>query len=167
MLSCYLSLAWSTLHQQMRYNFKFFFSVTTHILVLYPVDFFKACSWYRDGARFAQYASTCRALISWNMVSILSCLICSNWFIGLCPYYPILPNQGLSTSGRETPSVACIVQPGQVGGFQKLFFGKEEIAIPVVNRSEVVLDGLWVNSTVHGPGRENWNNRSQTWERSR
>ncbi|GAB4814346.1 hypothetical protein N2152v2_001392 [Parachlorella kessleri] len=32
--------------------------------------------------------------------------------------------------GRETPSVACIVQPGSHGGFQKLFFGKEEIAIP-------------------------------------
>ena len=33
--------------------------------------------------------------------------------------------------GRTTPSVACIVQPGSHGGFQKLFFGKEEIAIPV------------------------------------
>lgn len=26
--------------------------------------------------------------------------------------------------------MACIVQPGSVGGFQKLFFGREEIAIP-------------------------------------
>ncbi|GLC34540.1 ATP-citrate synthase beta chain protein 1 [Pleodorina starrii] len=33
--------------------------------------------------------------------------------------------------GRETPSVAAIVQPGSSGGFQKLFFGKAEIAIPV------------------------------------
>lgn len=32
--------------------------------------------------------------------------------------------------GRTTPSVACIVQPGSHGGFQKLFFGREEIAIP-------------------------------------
>ncbi|GBF97148.1 ATP-citrate lyase B [Raphidocelis subcapitata] len=32
--------------------------------------------------------------------------------------------------GRATPSVACIVQPGS-SGFQKLFFGSEEIAIPV------------------------------------
>ncbi|KAI8471432.1 MAG: citrate synthase-like protein [Monoraphidium minutum] len=32
--------------------------------------------------------------------------------------------------GRKTPSVACIVQPGSKG-FQKLFFGSEEIAIPV------------------------------------
>lgn len=32
--------------------------------------------------------------------------------------------------GRKTPSVACIVQPGSTG-FQKLFFGSEEIAIPV------------------------------------
>lgn len=33
--------------------------------------------------------------------------------------------------GRTTPSVACIVQPGSNGGFQKVFFGDEEIAIPV------------------------------------
>ncbi|MEW5304090.1 MAG: hypothetical protein WDW38_003413 [Sanguina aurantia] len=32
--------------------------------------------------------------------------------------------------GRETPSIACIVQPGASGGFQKLFFGKTEVAIP-------------------------------------
>ncbi|KIZ05638.1 ATP citrate (pro-S)-lyase [Monoraphidium neglectum] len=32
--------------------------------------------------------------------------------------------------GRKTPSVACIVQPGSTG-FQKLFFGSEEIAIPM------------------------------------
>jgi ATP citrate (pro-S)-lyase len=32
--------------------------------------------------------------------------------------------------GRKTPSVAVIVQPGSGGGFQKLFFGQEEIAIP-------------------------------------
>lgn len=39
-----------------------------------------------------------------------------------------------SNAGRPTPSVACIVQPGSNGGFQKLFFGKEEIAIPVYGR---------------------------------
>ncbi|GFR40214.1 hypothetical protein Agub_g780 [Astrephomene gubernaculifera] len=33
--------------------------------------------------------------------------------------------------GRTTPSVAAIVQPGSSGGFQKVFFGREEIAIPV------------------------------------
>lgn len=33
-------------------------------------------------------------------------------------------------SGRETPSVAGIINPG-AEGFQKLFFGQEEIAIPV------------------------------------
>lgn len=32
--------------------------------------------------------------------------------------------------GRETPSVAGIINPG-AEGFQKLFFGQEEIAIPV------------------------------------
>lgn len=36
-------------------------------------------------------------------------------------------------AGRKTPSVACIVQPGSTG-FQKLFFGSEEIAIPVYPR---------------------------------
>lgn len=33
-------------------------------------------------------------------------------------------------TGRETPSVAGIINPG-AEGFQKLFFGQEEIAIPV------------------------------------
>lgn len=37
-------------------------------------------------------------------------------------------------TGRSTPSVACIVQPGSNGGFQKVFFGDEEIAIPVYGR---------------------------------
>ena len=37
--------------------------------------------------------------------------------------------------GRETPSVAVVVQPGAPdGGFHKAFFGKEEVAIPVVGR---------------------------------
>jgi len=36
----------------------------------------------------------------------------------------------LPTAGRPTPSVAAVVQPGAAGGFQKLFFGREEIAIP-------------------------------------
>lgn len=35
--------------------------------------------------------------------------------------------------GRETPSVAGIINPG-AEGFQKLFFGQEEIAIPVHSR---------------------------------
>ncbi|BDA50082.1 ATP-citrate synthase beta chain protein 1 [Coccomyxa sp. Obi] len=33
--------------------------------------------------------------------------------------------------GRSIPSVACVVQPGNPGGFQKVFFGREEVAIPV------------------------------------
>ena len=33
-------------------------------------------------------------------------------------------------TGRETPSVAGIINPGSEG-FQKLFFGQEEIAVPV------------------------------------
>ncbi len=37
-------------------------------------------------------------------------------------------------AGRTKPSVACIVQPGAGEGFQKLFFGREEIAIPSVGR---------------------------------
>jgi hypothetical protein len=37
-------------------------------------------------------------------------------------------------TGRETPSVACVVQPGNAGGFQKVFFGSEEVAIPVRGR---------------------------------
>ncbi|EMS54311.1 putative ATP-citrate synthase [Triticum urartu] len=36
----------------------------------------------------------------------------------------------LASEGRETPSVAGIINPGS-DGFQKLFFGQEEIAIPV------------------------------------
>lgn len=36
----------------------------------------------------------------------------------------------LANPGRETPSVAGIINPG-AEGFQKLFFGQEEIAIPV------------------------------------
>lgn len=49
-----------------------------------------------------------------------------------CPigaaFFPHHPRH--ATPGRKTPSVACIVQPGS-SGFQKLFFGSEEIAIPV------------------------------------
>ncbi|KAM1481725.1 hypothetical protein EV1_033587 [Malus domestica] len=37
--------------------------------------------------------------------------------------------------GRETPSVAGIINPG-FEGFQKLFFGQEEIAIPVHSNIE-------------------------------
>ena len=37
-------------------------------------------------------------------------------------------------TGRPTPSVACVVQPGVTGGFQKVFFGREEIAIPLSSR---------------------------------
>ena len=39
-----------------------------------------------------------------------------------------------ASAGRRTPSVACVVQPGS-SGFQKVFFGNEEIAIPVASRS--------------------------------
>ncbi|KAI7836807.1 hypothetical protein COHA_009351 [Chlorella ohadii] len=42
--------------------------------------------------------------------------------------------------GRKTPSVAVIVQPGSGGGFQKLFFGQEEIAIPQVGTIEEACD---------------------------
>ncbi len=38
------------------------------------------------------------------------------------------------SAGRQTPSVACAVQPGAPGGFQKVFFGSEEVAIPVFGR---------------------------------
>eukprot|EP00192_Tetraselmis_astigmatica_P015423 CAMPEP_0117667044 /NCGR_PEP_ID=MMETSP0804-20121206/10735_1 /TAXON_ID=1074897 /ORGANISM="Tetraselmis astigmatica, Strain CCMP880" /LENGTH=180 /DNA_ID=CAMNT_0005474701 /DNA_START=283 /DNA_END=825 /DNA_ORIENTATION=- len=33
--------------------------------------------------------------------------------------------------GRTTTSIACVVTPGARGGFQKLFFGSDEVAIPV------------------------------------
>ena len=39
--------------------------------------------------------------------------------------------------GRTTPSVAVIVQPGSHGGFQKLFFGREESAIPQVGQQRL------------------------------
>ena len=32
---------------------------------------------------------------------------------------------------RATPSLACIVHPGSSESHQKLFFGREEVAIPV------------------------------------
>lgn len=40
--------------------------------------------------------------------------------------------------GRETPSVAGIINPGG-DGFQKLFFGQEEIAIPVHSTYDLFL----------------------------
>ena len=40
--------------------------------------------------------------------------------------------------GRETPSVAGIINPGG-DGFQKLFFGQEEIAIPVHSTYDMFL----------------------------
>jgi len=45
-------------------------------------------------------------------------------------HHELLPTPVLPAAGRKTPSVAVIVQPGSGGGFQKLFFGQEEIAIP-------------------------------------
>lgn len=36
-------------------------------------------------------------------------------------------------AGREIPSVAGVINPGSEG-FQKLFFGQEEIAVPVHGR---------------------------------
>lgn len=44
----------------------------------------------------------------------------------------------LSCIGRTTPSIACVVTPGAKGGFHRLFFGSEEIAVPV--------RGRWVHS---------------------
>lgn len=41
-------------------------------------------------------------------------------------------------TGRETPSVAGVINPGS-DGFQKLFFGQEEIAVPVHGRCELNL----------------------------
>eukprot|EP01026_Neomeris_dumetosa_P071483 TRINITY_DN7223_c0_g2_i1.p1 TRINITY_DN7223_c0_g2~~TRINITY_DN7223_c0_g2_i1.p1 ORF type:complete len:105 (-),score=9.17 TRINITY_DN7223_c0_g2_i1:68-382(-) len=38
--------------------------------------------------------------------------------------------------GRNIPSIAGIVQAGSSGGFQKLFFGSEEIAIPVYGSTQ-------------------------------
>ncbi|KAF5839403.1 citrate synthase-like protein [Dunaliella salina] len=38
--------------------------------------------------------------------------------------------------GRQTPSIACIVQPGSTGGFHKVFFGSTEVAIPVYGSIE-------------------------------
>ena len=49
------------------------------------------------------------------------------------PSRPVLTKFAWHT-GRPTPSVACVVQPGNPGGFQKLFFGREEIAIPLQSR---------------------------------
>lgn len=52
-----------------------------------------------------------------------------------------------AAAGRRTPSVACVVQPGS-SGFQKVFFGNEEIAIPVASRL-VSLDGMSDSWGVH------------------
>ena len=43
-----------------------------------------------------------------------------------------------SYTGRKTPSVACIVQPGS-SGFQKVFFGDQEIAIPMYSKCVYIL----------------------------
>ena len=50
--------------------------------------------------------------------------------------------------GRLTPSVACIVQPGSSGGFQKLFFGTAEVAISIYGTIEEVSLALF------GPSRD-------------
>lgn len=49
------------------------------------------------------------------------------------PQLHLIDKQAPTTTGRTTPSVACIVHPGS-NGFQKLFFGLEEIAIPTYSR---------------------------------
>lgn len=41
-------------------------------------------------------------------------------------------------AGRGKPSIACVVQPGNPGGFQKVFFGREEVAIPLQSRYKVL-----------------------------
>jgi hypothetical protein len=48
-------------------------------------------------------------------------------------------------AGREIPSVAGIINPGSEG-FQKLFFGQEEIAVPVHGRYVYILSKLMVFS---------------------
>jgi hypothetical protein len=57
--------------------------------------------------------------------------------LSACAHHVFLtrdPSWGFSCVGRETPSVAAIVQPGSSGGFHKLFFGKVEVALPVYGR---------------------------------
>ena len=62
--------------------------------------------------------------------------------------------QGLSSrhrvhpAGRPTPSIACVVQPGVSGGFQKVFFGREEIAIPLSSRCLKLLGTLHAHGIV-------------------
>lgn len=58
-------------------------------------------------------------MLAWIRLSFVRFLFKSHVIISFLVY-----------SGRETPSVAGIINPG-AEGFQKLFFGQEEIAIPV------------------------------------
>lgn len=48
-------------------------------------------------------------------------------------------------AGRETPSVAGIINPGSEG-FQKLFFGQEEIAIPVHSTQVLMTSNILFNN---------------------
>ena len=76
---------------------------------------------------------------------LLLALRCSQWsgdkeiILGLLCKQIIVGNFAayvgifICDTGRETPSVAGVINPGS-DGFQKLFFGQEEIAVPVHGR---------------------------------
>jgi hypothetical protein len=55
-----------------------------------------------------------------------------SWLFGVNGVFMVV------STGRETPSVAGIINPGG-DGFQKLFFGQEEIAIPVHSTYDMFL----------------------------
>lgn len=60
--------------------------------------------------------------------------------------FPFRPTSHLHAptvrAGRKTPSVAVIVQPGSSGGFQKVFFGREEVAIPQVQTNRLTFSSF-------------------------
>ena len=65
----------------------------------------------------------------WTGAYLPACICCRQMHQhGLIPHNSVVFHVH---AGRETPSVACVVQPGNPGGFQKVFFGREEVAIPV------------------------------------
>jgi hypothetical protein len=63
---------------------------------------------------------------------VVRCLSYQYWLrnVARCFFFASCLLTLLCFIGRETPSVAGIINPGS-DGFQKLFFGQEEIAIPV------------------------------------
>lgn len=66
-------------------------------------------------------------------------LLSFSFFSSTSPSFPSFPHPSTSSlspllsppPGRDTPSVAAIVQPGAPPGFHKVFFGKTEVALPV------------------------------------